>query len=167
MKWHLHCARVVGATLLCLRVAAGAQAQQTWSGDGNGLYTATTLEKYELPDGRMVRAMSLHGFTVSEDKESPFHLTSQGCKGTYVYEADGMAFTAAGHCVSRDGDGDVWWIWWNGDASGGEFGVMGGMGKFAGMTGGGTWASVARMPDGKIVNSWHGEMTTPDEMSMK
>lgn len=158
MKWQRHCALVAVGTLLCLGAATGAQAQQTWSGDGNTMLAPLTVEKYQLPDGRMVRAMSFNGFTVTEDKESPFHLASQDCKGTYLFEADGENFTAAGHCVSRDADGDVWWIWWNGGPTGGDFGVTGGVGKYAGMTGGGTWTARTPMPDGKIVNSWHGEM---------
>jgi hypothetical protein len=167
MKWHLHCARVAVATLLCLGVAAGAQAQQTWAGDGNGLYNSTTLEKYQLPDGRMVRTVSLAGFIVSDDKESPFHLASQDCSGTWVIEADGEAYSVAGHCVSRDAEGDVFWHWWSGDASGGEFGMTSGTGKFAGMEGGGTYTNLAQMPDGKIINAWHAEVTMHAGMTMK
>ncbi len=159
MKWHRHCALVTAGTLLCLGAATGARAQQTWSGDGNSLLAPSTVEEYQLPDGRMVRAMSFQGFTVSEDKESPFHLASQDCRGTYLFEADGASFTAAGYCVAQDADGDVWWNWWNGDQSGGEWGVTGGVGKFAGMTGGGTYTVMDRMPDGKITNSWHAELT--------
>jgi hypothetical protein len=105
MKWQRHCALVAAGTLLSLGAATGVQAQQTWSGDGNSLLAPLAVEEYQLPDGRMVRAMSFQGFTVSEDKESPFHLASQDCKGTYVFEADGESFTAAGRlwCDGRRG----------------------------------------------------------------
>jgi hypothetical protein len=152
-------ALVAAAALLCLGAATAAEAQQTWSGDGNTLLAPVGTEEYQLPDGRTVRSLSFLGFTITEDKASPFHLTSQDCKGTYVFEADGMSFTAAGYCVVRDGEGNMWWLWWNGGSAGGEWGVTNGAGKYTGMTGGGTWTARDPMPDGKVTNSWHGEVS--------
>jgi hypothetical protein len=152
-------ALVAVGVLLCLGVATAAEAQERWSGDGNTLLAPVGSEEYQLPDGRMVRSLSFLGFSISEDKDSPFHLTSQDCKGTYVFEADGMTFTAAGYCVARDDEGNMWWLSWKGDAQGGDWGVTNGVGKFAGMAGGGTFTARDPMPDGKVTNSWHGEVS--------
>ncbi len=62
-------------------------------------------------------------------------------------------------CGGVDADGDVWTIWYGGDEDGGDWGYMGGTGKFEGIKGGGTFSAESQWSDGRGINSWEGTYT--------
>jgi hypothetical protein len=149
-RWH---AVAAVAAVLYLGAAAAAEAQQTVSSSGHGVFVPQASESYQLPSGETVQRDQSSSFIVADDPNSPFHLTSWNCTGTVVMSADGTSGSGGGYCDGVDSDGDVWWIWWNG-AGGGEWGFLGGTGKFEGIEGVGIWKIEYEWPDGKFINSW-------------
>ena len=74
-------------------------------------------------------------------------------------DATGRGTVVSGHCDGVDADGDVWTIWYGGDEDGGDWGYMGGTGKFEGIEGGGTFSAESQWSDGRGINSWEGKYT--------
>lgn len=141
-----------------LFVTADAQAQEM-SASGYAAYMQTGATTTALGEGRTRVDQTSDGYVMTDDPASPFHLMAQDCAGTNLIAADGTLERASGYCAARDADGDMYWFWyWNGPA-GSEWGLIGGTGKFDGITGGGTSEAVAADPDGRSVVRWEGTWT--------
>jgi hypothetical protein len=145
---------VAAFVLLAAGFATTAQAQQT--GSGTATYVPAKIKKMELPDGTMLERSHLRTVVVADDPAVPFHMSTQDCLGTNILDAEGNLLTGRGYCDGVDGDGDVWWIWWNNGPTGGDWGFMGGTGKYEGITGGGTTTFEGATPDSRLVITWEG-----------
>ena len=152
---------IVGVATVCialLGVTPQLQAQQKLMGKGYVTYTPVSSETIELADGSMLMRNTNTGMIVGQSQKNPFDQSAQTCSGSYLVAADGST-RAAGYCEGMDAAGDVWWIWWSGTAEGGNWGILGGTGKFKGLEGGGTYSPQPPYPDGKFINNWEGSWT--------
>jgi hypothetical protein len=144
---------------LALLVATSPRAAQNQAG-GDGVFVTVDEATSALADGRTRRLYTTTGFVLS-DEGNPFHRAEQDCSGAEIVAADGKSRSGAGSCVAIDPDGDVWWIWWRGDAKGGTWGFLGGTGKFEGITGGGSLRYALAWPDGRFTLKWEGTWERP------
>jgi len=154
-RFVLHLAVVAGGLSF---LTTGAQAQEM-SADGYAAYMQTGATTTALGEGRTRVDQTLDGYVMTDDSSNPFHLMAQDCAGTNLVAADGSLERGSGYCAARDADGDMYWIWYWNSPSGSEWGIMGGTGKFEGITGGGTSEAVAADPDGRFVVRWEGSWT--------
>jgi len=134
---------------------------QEYSDSGDVVYFPTSLETVELPNGMIAVESKTSGYVLAADTESPFHLVAQTCSGTSLLDADNNLLRASGYCAGRDRDGDMYWMsYWN-DEDGGEWTLLGGSGKFEGLSGGGTSHSIAQDAVGSFVVRWSGTWRLP------
>jgi hypothetical protein len=127
---------------------------------GSATYVITQSTATELAGGSTLTHFLQEGVIRTDDRASPFNLNLHNCAGSLITSADGATFTAMGSCDGIDKDGDVWWIAFvNADRNGGHWEVLGGTGKFAGMTGSGTTVDDLRTPDGRSSVSFEGSVT--------
>jgi hypothetical protein len=150
---------VFSCALLAVCVTA-ASAQMTYEATGGNVFIPKVMSSVDLPDGNMLLRIMNSGFSWSENEEAVGGNGSINCYGSNIVNADGEQIDGSGTCETMDTDGDLWWIWWTG-AMAGDWGFTGGTGKYAGITGGGTWASEIEYPDGRVMNSWTGSWTIP------
>lgn len=133
-----------------------AEAAQKVEVQGTGLYVTSLVRTTTLPDGNTVQEISNQGFLVAKDSGSPLHLNNQDCRGTSLVDAKGTIRTQTGYCTGTDSAGNMHWMWFSGDASGGRWGILAGTGKFEGAKGSGTYTSGVLSPDGKLQNQHQG-----------
>ena len=131
-----------------------ALAQPTILGVGMDILGRHSPETVELPDGRTLQRIRASGISLADDPTSPAHLPSQDCFGTVLLARDGSREAGRGYCEHRDADGDLWWNSWTNGVDEDTWSVLGGTGKFAGMKGGGTFAFVLELPDGRSTIRW-------------
>ena len=145
-----HLAIALAAVVAAAPVVAGAE-------DGSGTVTYVTVqsETTDLAGGGKVLRTHSKGVILADDPASDFHLSTQDCTGATVIGADG-AVSGTGSCDAVDRDGDTWAIWYSNSAAGRVWGVIGGTGKFAKMTGGGTTEPLLQTKDGRMTISWKG-----------
>ena len=122
------------------------------SGKGQAFYEPTVRESVELADGRVLSRVSVSGFVIGSTMDNPFHMVNQHCSGTEITTAGEAMPTSFGSCEGMDRDGDIFFI----SYSGPTWQILGGTGKFDGLTGGGTTAITHAWPDGKYVIDWEG-----------
>ena len=103
----------------------------------------------------------LRGVILADDPANPLHMAAQDCIGSGIYAPDG-AEDSAGYCDMIDPEGNVAFIWYRNDGEDRAWGFLGGTGKFAGVTGGGTTAVIGGTPDGRVVIRWQGSWTMQD-----
>lgn len=126
---------------------------------GIGAYIPQGEVVTELPDGRSQVSVRMGGYLKTDDPEDPNDLVSQDCAATNIVGADGTLQVSGGHCAAQDPDGDMYWIsFWN-TLEGGEWSMVGGTGKFEGVTGGGTSTTLAAGGDGRSLIRWEGTIT--------
>jgi len=70
------------------------------------------------------------------------------CIQETVVSADGKDAVNKGVCDIVDRQGDVWWLWYDATREGSTWGILGGTGKYSGMTGGGMTRTELLAPDG-------------------
>ena len=128
-------------------------------GEGQSLYTPEVLSTFQLEDGTTVSRVSSSGFIISKDKDSPFHMVNQFCSGTNVVAAGESEPEAYGYCEGLDRDGDMYFLSWYNSPDKNTWRLLGGTGKFDGISGGGTTAGVFTWADGKFVIDWEGTWT--------
>lgn len=147
---------VLAATFV---IAPGLLAQET-SAEGHAVYVPKDHAKVELPDGTYAVEQMSEGYVFTDDPDSSFNLVKQDCAGTNIVAADGTVMRASGYCSGRDQEGDMYWIsYWNGP-EGGEWSLIGGIGKWEGVSGGGTSQPIAADPSGTFAIRWEGSWTT-------
>ncbi len=140
------------------------------SGQSAGQYSSQTLDEQttELADGRTVVMNHSAQATFADDADHPLANQRADCAGQFVLSADGEVMSGNGTCFSRDGDGDGVSYWWVVDSAGtedcpdlcGSFTYYGGYGKYAGMTGSGTWRRNA-LVGGMGMGTWSGSYSIP------
>jgi hypothetical protein len=112
-------------------------------------------------DGSSVVVFDIKGMLTVADTSNPWHGAIMDCNGIGAYDADGTTKTEGGTCMITDADGDVQRLPWETTSTeGGVWAIAGGTGKFADMTGNGTWVAVS-LDDGRILNTWSFTQTTP------
>lgn len=113
-------------------------------------YTVVTKmpEKFTFPDGRTVLAGGENHATIVNDKTG--EVTSQWCTGDQYPDASGNVTSIVGRCTVVYDSGDAVWIAYVGGAMDqpGTWTVIGGTGKYAGATGGGTVRVASQRADG-------------------
>jgi hypothetical protein len=128
-------------------------------GEGQAFYEPTVLETTELADGRVISRVSVSGFVVASNPNSPFHMVNQRCSGTNIFAVGQSEPTAFGYCEGLDRNGDMFFISWANGPGGNTWQLLGGTGKFAGISGGGTTKTVFTWADGKYVINWDATWT--------
>ncbi len=147
-----------GAAVLFLAVAPGSPAQER-SDSGDFAFMTTSSEEMPLTDGHVLMRVVQSGMVFADDSSSPLNRSATTCSASMVLDASTEAIVVSGHCDAVDADGDVWTIWYAGDQQGGDWGYMGGTGKFEGIKGGGTFSAESEWSDGRGINSWEGKYT--------
>jgi len=146
---------VIAAAVMGVGLPLAASAGKM-TGSGHNANQNVSTETTKLPDGRL--RMRIHDAAVimGNNPGNPFHLTTLDCFSTFVANADASAGAGTGYCQGQDKGGDIWWITYNGDFTGGTWTFTGGTGKFDGITGGGTYKPVAQMEGGRSLSVWDG-----------
>jgi hypothetical protein len=150
---------LIGA-IFAISMASVAQAGETTV---TGLYPAIPNDSNVVAkeDGSSVVVFDLKGMLTVGDASNPWHGALMDCNGIGAYAADGAIQTEGGMCMITDADGDVQRLPWERvNADGGTWRIAGGTGKFANMTGSGTWNNVP-LADGRLLNSWTFTQVTP------
>ena len=93
-------------------------------------------------EANLLRTQS-RAILMADDPTLPFHLSNQDCAGTYLLDANGQVDTGRGYCDIIDADDGTWE-------------VMGGTGKYEGMTGTGTSKVLSQATDGRFAVRWEG-----------
>ena len=98
-----------------------------------------------------------HGKGVSHPVEGPFGPSAIECHGAGFWDTDGA--WGEGICVNGTGD-DTRTSYWKNDKGQevGQWKMLTGTGKFAGVKGEGTYIST-QLPDGRNMSEWEGEIT--------
>ena len=144
----------VMAAGLSLALTAPAIAQTT--GGGNGFYSTVSMEEHQMQDGSVIVTVHQKGFVTGNTASNPFGTSVQDCTGSGAVGADGSPGMTYGYCAGVDRFGDAFFIWWNSDGQQGEWGLMGGTGKFAGMEASGTTRQITQWSDGRNIIAWEG-----------
>ena len=89
--------------------------------------------------GYALGSIAVRGATFNTNGSGPLHEGRALCVGTYIVTPDGA--TNKGNCAFGDQDGDRIFTTWTGNAATnqGINTIMGGTGKYAGITGSGPW----------------------------
>ena len=118
-------------------------------------------EEIALPDGRKLRiGMQNHAAVVNDQTGE---VTSQWCSGHEHLDAAGASMATAGYCTVFYDSGDVLWLSFTGTTNDqpGTWTVMGGLGKYVGATGGGTFKTTSMRSDGfALTQTGTGTVTT-------
>ncbi len=144
------------ASALGLAFVGTAQAGEKMTGSGHNATQNISTETKTLPDGRLMMRIHDAAVIMGNNKGNPFHLSSLDCFSTFIATADGTSGQGSGYCHGLDKDSDAWWIDFSGDFSGGTWSFIGGMGKFEGISGGGTFKSAAQLEGGRSLSTWNG-----------
>ena len=145
-----------GSVAACLLLAFSVPASAQTTGGGNGFYAVESMEQTELPNGSMAVKVHQKGFVTGNTASNPFGTSIQDCTGSGTVGTDGSQGMTYGYCAGIDRFGDVFFIWWNTDGKDGNWGLMGGTGKFDGMTATGTTRQLTEWSDGRNIISWEG-----------
>ena len=149
---------IVAVVLVCIGGVAASAAEM--SGSGQNMFVPKILESFQLPNDVMANRTLLKGFMTSDDPASPLALTSMTCSGVTIVDEEGARLSGGGTCDSVDTDGDVAFLWWKSKGTAGNWGFLGGTGKWEGVEGGGTYELNAYVwADGRFGNNWKGTWT--------
>lgn len=127
---------------------AGRADAQPSSASGTAVYVPLSTETVDLPDGRTLTRVRFSGYVLSDDATNPFRDTSQKCMGTAIGDV------MNGYCDAMDADGDMYWFSWHNGPDGNTWRLIGGTGKFADMSGGGTSVSHPAGVEGQFRDKW-------------
>lgn len=130
---------------LWVSVPAHAQPATT---SGTAVYIPQSVETVELPDGNTLTRIRSSGYVMSDDAANPFRDSGQTCMGS------GIGERMRGYCDAIDADGDMYWIAWNNGPDSSAWHLIGGTGKFAGMSGGGTSTAYPPSAEGQYRVDW-------------
>ena len=146
-----HLAIALAAALAAAPALAGAE-----QGSGTVTYVTVQAEVADIGGGATVRRGHSKGVILADDPASVFHLATQDCTGATVIGADGAVLSDSGSCDAVDREGDTWALWYANDAAGRRWEIIGGTGRYAGMTGDGTTEVLLQTPDGRMTLRWSG-----------
>ena len=146
---------ILSASLIAGAVLTSSALAAEYKGSGTVTYVPVATAVTQITGGRSLVKSHIKGVILADDTTNPIHLSAQDCDGVTIIAADGKQIAASGSCHAVDADGDVWALWYHNGAAGNNWGVIGGIGKYDGMTGG-TTSPLANLPDGRFVISWDG-----------
>ncbi len=123
---------------------------------GSATYIQNWGETVMLEDGGRLERIHLKTILHDDSPDSPLNMNTQDCTGTGIFDASGNFVMNSGHCQATDLDGDHWSMWYHHTPQGNTWGVVGGTGKFAGATGGGTTVVQTAHADGRVFLTYEG-----------
>ena len=140
----------------------GVQAEAGQVFDASGVWSGvSTSEIHVLKEGHMVMHTNSNYETfAAEDASNPMAGMAGQCFGSA--EMAPPRANGQGHCIFATGDGDTAVFQWNAtgfDQTGamiGTWSVVGGVGKFEGMSGGGHFANAVNRETGAFTNTLTG-----------
>lgn len=147
---------ILSASLMAGGLLASSAIAAEYKASGTVTYVPISTAVTQIAGGRSLVKSHIKGVILANDPANPIHLSAQDCDGATILAADGQQIAASGSCYAVDADGDVWTLWYHNSAAGNDWGVIGGIGKYDGMTGGGTTSPMANLPDGRFVIGWNG-----------
>ena len=128
-----------------------------FKGSGTVTYVMVDTDTVKFASGSSKQRINMKGVIVADDPSNPIHLSAQDCAGSLVVGPDGAPLDGGGYCEATDKDGEVWWLSWSdANANGNTWAILGGTGKYAGMTGRGTVTVLMQSGDGRLVYRWNG-----------
>ena len=121
-----------------------------------------------FPDGQTLVSGRYDQVTFANDPASPLNNNKARCTSVMVIGKDGKTVSFSGSCFSMDAAGNGESFWWRQTEAAtatcpaicGQFGFYSGYGKFANITGGGTWKAAANFADGTGMGTWEGSYET-------
>ena len=141
-----------------LAVNANAQPVEAHIETGRGFSVNSTNTSDTVPIGMGRALVNVHswGLFSTDDPVSRFNNSHYDCYGTYLIDEAGDSPDGRGYCTGVAVSGDVWWIRWDGDRSGGDWSLVGGTGAFEHITGGGQWSNQAGFAPTESITVWEG-----------
>jgi hypothetical protein len=115
-------------------------------------------ETLEVAKGHVEGHGSVIGTSFNDKGSGPLHRGPAEC--VYTFFSINGAGPSKGYCAFGDADGDRIFTDWTGEGSSGTNVIMGGTGKYAGITGSGPWSGAA--PTGN-----HGGWVTVQRLDYK
>ncbi|MDH3455535.1 MAG: hypothetical protein OER90_01720 [Gemmatimonadota bacterium] len=143
---------------------AGPLAAQSGTGTFSTIPMAS--DTIAMPDGAAHIMNHYQQITLANSATYPIHNTKLDCVAMFRIVGD-MPQAGSGSCFGQSLDGHGYTMWWQmtevatsacPDACG-TWGVYGGYGRFAGMTGGGNWKRNGQFMDGSSSGTWTGTLT--------
>lgn len=148
------------AVLGGLLVVAPAHAQpletHEESGRGFSALSTTTTDIVPLAGDQALLHIRNWGLFYTDDPASRLNQSRYDCFGTHLIDGTGTSLGGQGYCAGIAVDGDLWWNRWDGTREGGDWVFTGGTGKFAQISGGGTWSSAAGFAPEETITVWQG-----------
>lgn len=155
MNW-----RLISLLILVLIVScAGELLAQEEKDSGVTLYSPVETSSITLPDGRVIEHFTDKGFVV--DREPEEVIRSENCSGTRLKGPSGDTWVEAGYCYQVEPNGDVVWLYFQGDEKGGRYQSIVATGQLVGLKFHGTSKVTKRWPDGKYEVTWEGLVDLP------
>jgi hypothetical protein len=149
------CAVVLGVTLSTF-IATNARAEKCNGYVVSKAHAPITMR--EAPDGSKVKWLSSEGlFIVLSPANHPANMVNRICAGGMKIASDGKSGAAVGTCTYTDMAGDVFHLSWQSGFAEGTWEIVGGTGKFAGMTGNGKFWPSKRFDNHWGKSTWEGE----------
>lgn len=141
------------AGLICIALFPGATAEAQELELTHHMVTMSEGETIQTPQGNEVTLrVRSHGSVINDRNGEQY---SQWCYGETQGSESGAGVPGAGYCTLVDDEGDAWWVSYivHADGRPTDWSVIGGTGKFADATGGGTHRVVSERGDGQ---AWTG-----------
>jgi len=156
------------ASIALLFGAAAASAQMKGTSKGNYATMQPALDTMKTADGTMLIGGHYTQVTFANDATSPLNNTKDKCNSLMVVGKDGKTVSYSGSCFGLDAAGNGESFWWRQTEAAsatcpsfcGVWGFFSGSGKFANITGGGTWKAAAAFADGTGMGTWEGSYET-------
>jgi len=149
---------ILVAPLVCLWLGSAATAAEM-NVSGTLDLIPLSQDAAKLANGSTLLNITTKGVARENAASGAIDFAAQDCAVTVLVSADGQSQTGGGHCTATDKDGDTWWLSFMLTESGSNWTVMGGSGKYEGMTGGGTTTVDARFSDGRFAEHYEGTVT--------
>ena len=149
------------AAALLLVAAGAANAGERIEESGHEAFATIVWDELELDEGHSLAWWRGDGVGFDDDPTSPAHLVTADCAGTYEFMPD-ETYTVTGFCTYTTRDGDKYYLkWWESPGmEEGRYEYTGGTGKFAGITGGGTYTG-EELTDTLSTSQFEGVMELP------
>lgn len=156
--------RSILPSLFLVAALAGPLAAQ--SGQGTFSTIPMAADTIAMPDGAMHMLLHYQQITLANSASFPIHNTKLDCVGMFRVVGE-MPEAGSGSCFGQAQDGHGYSMWWQMTEAGtdrcpdacGTWGVYGGYGRFAAMTGGGDWKRNGQFMDGSSSGVWTGTMS--------
>lgn len=155
---------LVAVAAIALGVAAPSAAQ-TFDAAGVGRGDNRSTIRPITDDRTVVMALTEYEIIEGLEADNPLAGLSGPCFG--MFEIAGEAVSGGGYCTFDDPDGARAVIRWTAEQAaspsemGGAWTLLGGSGRWAGATGGGTYELVSDPDTGLFTNQVSGEITLP------